>query len=124
MQVSVQKLTRTTRPRSSAGSRGSELSQLVAPPSEGNCVTVSTGRLPHRPESGAKLRAEELGLFPGREVPALGDPVVVNEVGVRLLRPALRSLVELLREDADSDRDLRAHALDAEERELVLRVKA
>src|SRR4051812_42967699 len=37
MQVSVQKSTRTTRPRSPAGSSGSELSHPVAPPNEGMC---------------------------------------------------------------------------------------
>ena len=37
MQVSVQKFTSTTRPRSPAGSSGSELSHSVAPPSEGMC---------------------------------------------------------------------------------------
>src|SRR4051812_39373317 len=35
MQVSVQKSTRTTRPRRSPGLSGSELSHAVAPPSEG-----------------------------------------------------------------------------------------
>ena len=38
MQVSVQKFTRTTWPRSSAGPSGSELSHPVAPPSEGMCT--------------------------------------------------------------------------------------
>src|SRR3954464_3625676 len=38
MHVSVQKSTRTTWPRSSAGRRGSELSHSVAPPSDGMCT--------------------------------------------------------------------------------------
>src|SRR3954452_15799168 len=38
MQVSVQKSTRTTRPRSPAGSSGSELSQAVPAPNEGMCT--------------------------------------------------------------------------------------
>ena len=37
MHVSVQKFTSTTRPRSSAGPSGSELSHSVAPPSGGMC---------------------------------------------------------------------------------------
>src|SRR3954452_8457874 len=38
MQVSVQKSTRTTRPRSAAGSSGSELSHAVPAPNEGMCT--------------------------------------------------------------------------------------
>src|SRR5690349_10204907 len=38
MQVSVQKLTRTTWPRSSAASSGSEFTHPVAPASEGMCT--------------------------------------------------------------------------------------
>src|ERR671914_165724 len=41
MHVHVQKFTRTTCPRSSAGPSGSELSQAVAPPSDGMCTRVS-----------------------------------------------------------------------------------
>src|SRR3954462_2581370 len=42
MQVSVQKSTSTTRPRSPAGSSGSEFSHAVAPPSEGTCRRPDT----------------------------------------------------------------------------------
>ena len=42
MHVSVQKFTRTTWPRSSAGPSGSELSHPVAPPSEGMCTCPDT----------------------------------------------------------------------------------
>ena len=39
---------------------------------------------------------------------ALGEPVVVDELGIRLLRPALRRLVDLVGEGAHGDRDLDA----------------
>src|SRR5678815_3107444 len=77
---------------------------------------------PHRLEAGTQLLAKELGLFPGREVPALVDLVVMNELGKRLLGPALRARVELVGEDADGRRD--GDALHVQERELVLRVEA
>jgi hypothetical protein len=46
----------------------------------------------------------------------------VDEVGIRLFRPAPRSLVELVGEHTHRDRDI-SDALDAEERELVLGVE-
>src|SRR5215471_7162089 len=49
-----------------------------------------------RLEARAHLRDEELGLLPGREVAALGELVVVDELRVRPLRPSLRSGVDLL----------------------------
>src|SRR3954467_7747458 len=62
-------------------------------------------RGPHRTESRADLLGEEGRLLPGGEMPALVDLVVVDEVGIRLLRPAPRRLVLLARKDGDSDRD-------------------
>lgn len=53
---------------------------------------------------------------------ALGKPVVVDEVRVCLLRPALRGLVELIGEDAHGNRQ--GDAIDTEEGGLVLRVEA
>src|SRR5687767_9593017 len=47
MHVYVQKSTTTIFPRKPSGSRGGELSQSVAPPSEGRCP--STGSSPLRP---------------------------------------------------------------------------
>jgi hypothetical protein len=38
-------------------------------------------------------------------VPALGEPVVVDELGIGLFRPTLWGRVELVREDADGHRD-------------------
>src|SRR5262249_10643569 len=72
-------------------------------------------------EAGANLFAEELGLLPAGEVSALGKLVVVNELGIRLLCPTPRRLVELVREGADGHRDL--DALRREEGELVLPVE-
>src|SRR5215470_5717393 len=37
---------------------------------------------------------------------ALGKPVVMNEFGIRFLRPTTRRRVEFVRKDADCDRDL------------------
>src|SRR5262245_40109263 len=50
MHVSVQKFTRTTRPRSPAGSRGSEFSHPVAPSSEGMCTVESISLRERRPD--------------------------------------------------------------------------
>src|SRR5262249_24118345 len=51
------------------------------------------------------LGDEELRLLPSREVCALVELVVVNELGVCLLGPALRCLVDLFGESADGDRN-------------------
>jgi hypothetical protein len=55
-------------------------------------------------------------------VVALVDFVEVDEVGIRLLGPGPRGLVDLVREDADGSRD--GDALEVEEAELVLPVEA
>src|SRR5262245_34354221 len=54
-----------------------------------------------RPEGCAQLPRNEVRLLPGREAVGLVHLVEVDEVGVRLLGPAARRLVELAREDAD-----------------------
>jgi len=46
-----------------------------------------------------------LRLFPGREVAALVDPVVIDEFGIRPLRPTPRGLILLAGEDAHGSRD-------------------
>src|SRR5215213_3083911 len=121
MQVSVQKSTRTTWPRSSAGPSGSESSHSVAPPSEGMCTWANTVHLAKRPEARADLFREQLRLLPGRKVPAPVDLVEVDEIGIGLLRPTLRHLIELVRKDTHGYRD--GDALRVEEAELVLPIK-
>src|SRR5690242_631513 len=64
-------------------------------------------------ERRADLFSEELRLFPGGEVAALVDLVVVDEVGVGPFGPASRRLILLVREDARGHRD--GHALGVEE---------
>jgi hypothetical protein len=52
-------------------------------------------------EAGANLFRKELRLFPGREVAASVELVVMDEVvGIRPLRPAPRRLVQLVGKDA------------------------
>src|SRR5262249_16814175 len=74
-----------------------------------------------RSETRANLFAEELRLLPRSEVPAFRQPVVVNELRIRLFRPAPRRIVELVGKRADSRRDL--DALRREEARLVLPVQ-
>src|SRR4029453_16997311 len=57
---------------------------------------LSSLALAKRPERCAELVGEELRLLPGCEVHALGDLVVVDEVGIHRLGPGPRSLVTLL----------------------------
>src|SRR5579864_399087 len=47
-------------------------------------------------EACAHLFAKELRLLPGREMAAFGELVVMDELGVSLLGPALRRLVDLI----------------------------
>src|SRR5688500_5633158 len=121
MHVHVQKFTRTTRPRSSAVPSGSELSHSVAPANEGRCTRSNRVMSAQRSKAGADLFHEQLRLLPGGEVPALVELVVMEQLGIGLLRPAPRHLIELVREDAHGYRDV--HALRVEEAELVLPIE-
>src|SRR4051794_26669308 len=56
--------------------------------------------LAERPEPGADLVDEQLGLFPCREVPTLGEPVVIDQVRIGVLCPLPRHLVKLVGEHA------------------------
>src|SRR4029077_6177707 len=76
---------------------------------------------PQRLERRAKVRHQQPWLFPRREVPALVELVVIDELGIRPLRPASRRLVELLRKGAHGGRD--GDALRSEERELALPIE-
>src|SRR5215472_7558143 len=72
-------------------------------------------------EARADLFGEELRLFPGGEVAALVDLVVVDEVGVGPFGPAARRLILLVGEDARGHRD--GHALGVEEATLIFPVQ-
>src|SRR5258708_38647557 len=63
------------------------------------------------------VRAKQLGLLPRREVPALVEPVVVDQLGISPLGPASRGGVYLVREDANGHRD--RNMLGLEEGQLV-----
>src|SRR5690349_21305852 len=80
MQVQVQKFTRTTRPRSSAGPSGSELSHSVAPCRDGMCTRPSMVASAQRAERLADVLGEPIRLLPRREVPAPVVPVVARVV--------------------------------------------
>src|SRR4051812_16004091 len=108
MQVKVQKSTRTTWPRKSPGSSGSELSHSVAPASDGmwrrsNMRLIAAS--PQRPEGGAQFLGEQLRLLPCREVAAPVDLVEVGDVGIGALDPAARAPPDLLGEGGEADRE-------------------
>src|SRR5262249_19784660 len=72
---------------------------------------VRLGVLTQRLERGWHLLCEELGLFPGRKVPAAIDLVEVDEVGIHLLGPPARRLVDLTGEDRERNRQLELRGL-------------
>src|SRR3954462_6154313 len=74
-----------------------------------------------RSESGSQLLTEDLRLFPRREVPALRQLVVMDELGIGPLRPTPRSLVDLLRKDTYGSRNGDAEVI--EEGALVFRIE-
>ena len=59
-----------------------------------------------RSERCPEIFGEQHRLFPGGEVTALVDLVVVNQIGVRLFYPTTRRLVELVRECRHGDWNL------------------
>src|SRR5260370_34693926 len=79
--------------------------------------------LAQRPERRQHLGGEQVWLFPGGEVAASVERVVVDEVfGVRALGPAAGGLIELVGEDADGERN--RDGLGVEEVRLILPVQA
>src|SRR5262245_18627449 len=80
---------------------------------------IASGSLAQRSKRSAHLGTEELRLLPRREVGALVELVVVDEVRIGLLRPTARSRVDLVREDAHSYRDLDAPGVEEASRRLV-----
>src|SRR5580704_9174525 len=74
-------------------------------------VIATSGRAPiaclfaQWPEARANLLGKEFRLFPGRIVPALVSPVVVDELVICALGPTPRGLVVLARKNAHRSRD-------------------
>src|SRR5215216_654802 len=66
---------------------------------------VSYLDLPQRLEPYAHLIHQKLRLFPRRKVPALVELVVMDELGIRPLRPTPRRMVDLVRKNAYRNRD-------------------
>src|SRR5579862_1288705 len=79
-------------------------------PEEGAHVVRATPslQLAQRFEGCTHFRHEERRLFPGREVRAFGKLIVVDELHIRFLCPALWSLVDLVRKRTYADRKLDA----------------
>jgi hypothetical protein len=67
------------------------------------CALRSSDRAPERFERCAHLGHEDLRLLPGSEVGAFGELVVVDELHIRFLCPALRRLINFFRERAHGD---------------------
>src|SRR3954467_7017146 len=65
----------------------------------------ASDRVAHRPEGRTHLGAEQLRLFPGCEVPALVELVVMDEFGIRPLCPAPRGRIDFVGEGTHGDRD-------------------
>src|SRR5215203_278746 len=81
----------------------------------------NTGVLAQRSQASANLFHEQLRLLPGREVPAFVELVVMDEVGIGLLCPTPRHLIEIARKDAYRYRD--GDALRVEEAVLVFPIE-
>src|SRR5882672_10935687 len=82
----------------------------------------TTGSAAQGLEARAKFFREDLRLLPRSEVTTPLDPVVVNQLRERLLRPTPRRREELVREDGHGNGNV--DALGVEEPELVLPVQA
>src|SRR5205814_10249951 len=73
-------------------------------------------------ESRPKLGDEEFRLLPRREVAAFAELVVVDQFGIRPLRPTPRAQIDLVRKGAYGNRD--GNAFDTEIREFAFPVEA
>ena len=67
----------------------------------------------------AHLGDEKLRLFPRRKMGALGETIVVDELGVSLLSPTLRCLVNLFGEGTYGNRNLDASRIEETSRQIV-----
>jgi hypothetical protein len=61
-------------------------------------------------------------LFPGREVPAFVEPIVVDELGIGPLRPTPRHRIDLVWKDTHCNRD--SNVLRGNKTQLVLPIQA
>src|SRR5438445_3934318 len=84
------------------GSGGSTMTRLGAP---STVRPLTYLHLPQRLEPYAHLIHQKLRLFPRRKVPALVELVVMDEPGIRPLRPAPRCRDDLVRKEAHGNRD-------------------
>src|SRR5262249_17485761 len=62
---------------------------------------------------------EKVRLFPRRKMRTFWETVVVNELGISLLSPTLRRLVNLFGEGAYGDRDLDASRVEEASRQIM-----
>ena len=62
-------------------------------------------RSAQRPEACADLFRESLRLLPRGEVPAFGEPVVMNQFGIGFFCPAARGGIDLVGKDAHGSRN-------------------
>src|SRR5258706_12984576 len=86
------------------------------------CVPSSTTQLPQRSEPGAHVGDQKLRLFKRREVSTFVLLVVIDQFGIRPLRPTARAQIDLVREGAYGNRD--GNAFDTEIREFAFPVQA
>src|SRR5581483_10929372 len=74
-------------------------------------------------EGCANVGDEERRLFPGREMSALRMGLIIEQIGIGTLRPALRCLIDLFGKRADADRKLDASGVEeAGWRQIMRRV--
>src|SRR3954453_5326606 len=74
--------------------------------------------LAQRPERGSKLRNEKLRLLPSREVCAFVELVVMDQLGIRPLRPTPWGRVDLVGKDTHGDRDFDAPHVEKAPRQI------
>src|SRR6266849_8406100 len=84
-------------------------------------AALSVLRWTQRPERRSHLRAEELRLFPRREVTALVELVVINELGIRLLCPTPWSCIDLVWKYTHGSRD--RHTFRSEKGQLAFPIE-
>src|SRR5450631_1498024 len=82
-----------------------------------------SGRFAECSEAYAELFGEKLRLFPGSEMTALFNLVVVDEIGIGPLCPTPRSWIQLVRKYADGNRDGDAFGIEIPEFAPILPIE-